>query len=95
MFRRPRRKSPRVSIFSCIHPLISHYRANSLGKMESALALTDGHAELLAEDVDVTIVGHLEVVDACHDGRKVVIGCKRWFTGLANDREHWCKSFEA
>jgi hypothetical protein len=63
--------------------------------MESTLALTDGHAELLAEDVDVTIVGHLEVVDACHDGRKVVIGRKRWLTRLANDREHWCESFKA
>jgi hypothetical protein len=63
--------------------------------MESALALADGHAELLAEDLDGAIVGHLQVVDTSHDGRKVVVGRKGWFAGFADNREHRRESFEA
>lgn len=38
-----------------------------LREMESALALADGNAELVAENSDGAVVGHLEIVDACHD----------------------------
>jgi hypothetical protein len=62
-----------------------------LRKVERALALFDGNVESGAQDVDVAVVGHLEVVDASHDGREELVGSVRCFCGLADDGEHGCE----
>ena len=63
--------------------------------MESALALLDGDAQLLAQNVDGAIVGHLEVVDARHDRGKIVVGRVGWLAWLTDDGEHWSEVLEA
>jgi hypothetical protein len=67
----------------------------NLRKMESALTLPDRDAQLLTQNIDGTVVGHLEVVDAGHDGRQIVVGRVWWFAWLANDGEHGRKVLEA
>jgi hypothetical protein len=63
--------------------------------MEGALTLSNGDTELLAKNVYGAVVGHLEVVDAGHNRRQVVVGCVWRFTRLTNDGEHGCKVLEA
>jgi hypothetical protein len=63
--------------------------------MERALPLTNRHAQLLAQHVYGAVVWHLEVVDARHDGREVVVGCVGWFARLAHDGEHGREALEA
>jgi hypothetical protein len=63
--------------------------------MESALALSNGNTELLAQNVYRTVVGHFQIVDAGHDGRQVVVGRVWRFTRLAYDREHGREVLEA
>jgi hypothetical protein len=63
--------------------------------MECALALSNGNTELLTQDVYGTVIGHLEVVDAGHDGRQVVVGRVWRLTRLAYDREHGREILEA
>ena len=63
--------------------------------MESALALSNSHAELLAQNVHGAVVGHLEVVDARHDRGQVVVGSVRWLARLAHDGEHGREVLEA
>jgi uncharacterized protein YfaT (DUF1175 family) len=63
--------------------------------MESALALLDSNSEFLAQDVNGAVVWHLEVVDAGHDRREVVVGCVRRFAWFADDGEHGGEVFEA
>jgi hypothetical protein len=63
--------------------------------MESALTLLHGDGQLLTQNVDGAVVGHLEVVDTGHDGGQVVVRCVWWFAGFANDGEHGCEVLEA
>ena len=66
-----------------------------LRKMERALALFHSSVEPGAQDVDVAVVGHLEVVDASHDGREELVRSVGSLRRLADDGEHWCESLEA
>ena len=66
-----------------------------LRKMERALALFHRSVEPSAQDVDVTVVGHLEVVDASHDGREELIRSVGCLCGLADDGEHGRECLEA
>ena len=63
--------------------------------MEGALAFFDSRVELLAHDVKICVVGELEVVDACHDTREIVIRRIRWFARLADHREHRRQALES
>lgn len=63
--------------------------------MEGALAFADGHVQSRAHDVQVRVVGELEVVHAGHDAGEVVVRCERWLAGLAHDCEHGSKALEA
>lgn len=63
--------------------------------MESALAFFDGDAKFLAEHINRAVVRHLEIVDTCHDGGKVIIGCIWGLAWFADDGEHGSESFEA
>ena len=65
-----------------------------LRKMERALALFHSSVEPGAQDIDVAVVGHLEVVDASHDGREELIRSVGRLCGLADDGEHGCESLE-
>ena len=66
-----------------------------LRKMERALALFHSSVEPGAQGVDVAVVGHLEVVDASHDGREKLIRSVGRLCRLADDREHGRESLEA
>ena len=66
-----------------------------LRKMERALALFHSSVEPGAQDIDVAVVGHLEVVDASHDGREELIRSVGRLCRLADDGEHGRESLEA
>jgi hypothetical protein len=66
-----------------------------LRKVEGALAFLHSSVEPGAQDVDVAVVGHLEVVDASHDGRKELIRSVGRLCRLADDGEHGRERFEA
>jgi hypothetical protein len=63
--------------------------------MECALALHDSYPELPAENVDVAVVWHLEIVDTRHDRREVVVRRVWRLAWLAHNGEHGCKVLEA
>lgn len=62
-----------------------------LRKMEGALSFFDGNVQLLLEDIKRAVVRHLEIVDACHDTRQVVVRRVWGLGGLADDRKHGCE----
>jgi hypothetical protein len=62
--------------------------------VEGALAFPDGNVELLAKDVDVAVIWHLEVVDASHDRWEVIVRGIRRLTRLADNGEHRGESLE-
>ena len=66
-----------------------------LRKVERALALFHSGVESGAQDVDVAVVGHLEVVDASHDGREELIRSVGCLCGFADDGEHGRECLEA
>ena len=66
-----------------------------LRKVERALALFHSSVQPGAQDVDIAVVGHLEVVDASHDGREELVRSVGSLRRLADDGEHWCESLEA
>jgi hypothetical protein len=68
---------------------------DGLRKMECALALHDCYPELLAQNVNVAVIRHLEIVDTCHDRREVVIRRVRGLAGLAHDGKHGGEVLEA
>ena len=63
--------------------------------MERALALFHSSVEPGAQDIDVAVVGHLEVVDASHDGRQELVRSVGRLCRLADDGEHGRESLEA
>lgn len=63
-------------------------------QMESPLALLDGHKQPLTQDFDAAVVGQLEIVDASHYARKIVVRRVRGFAGTADNREHWRQALE-
>jgi hypothetical protein len=63
--------------------------------VKGALAVADGGKELLAQGIDIGVVGQLEVVDTRHDTRKVVVRREVTFAGLAHDCEHGFQISEA
>lgn len=56
--------------------------------MEGTLTFPHGGRELLLQDGDIRVVGHLEVVDARHDAGKVVVWRVRSLARPADDSEH-------
>jgi len=64
-------------------------------EVEGSLALLDSGEELLPHDVDVGVVGQLEVVDARHDAGEVVVRRVGRLARLADHREHWGQALEA
>ena len=62
--------------------------------MKCALTLADGGVKPGAHDLEIGVVRKLKVVDTSHDAREVVIRRVGWFTGFADDREHWCQRLE-
>lgn len=75
----------------------SAYTTNEalLRKVESPLALFDGHEELPSQIIDVAVVGQFQVVDARHDAREVVVRRVWCLAGLANHGEHGGQASEA
>ena len=71
------------------------HSSSSLREVESPLALPYSHTKLLAQNLNSAVIGHLQVIDARHDRRQVVIGCEGWFAGLAYNCKHWRESLEA
>ena len=65
-----------------------------LRKVERALALLNSSVEPGAQDIDVAVIGHLEVVDASHDGREEIVRGVGSLGGLADNSEHGRKRFE-
>ena len=63
--------------------------------MESTLAFLDGNEQLGSHHLERAVVGHLEVIDASHDTRQVVVGAVRRLARLADDGEEWRERFEA
>jgi hypothetical protein len=65
-----------------------------LRKVERALALFDSNVKSGAQNVDIAVIGHLEVVDASHDGWEELVGSVRCFCRLADNSEHGRERFE-
>lgn len=63
--------------------------------MEGALSFLDGSIHTSSHDVQIGIVGQFEVINACHDAWKVVIGNERWLARFADHGEHRSKTLEA
>ena len=59
------------------------------------MALLDSKVQFGAQGVKIAVVGHLEVVDASHDGREELIGSVRRLCRLADNGEHGRESLEA
>jgi hypothetical protein len=70
-------------------------RSRRLRKVERALALFHSSVKPGAQDVDVAVVGHLEVVNASHDGREELIRSIGRLCRLADNGEHGCERLEA
>jgi len=64
-------------------------------QMKRPLTLLDGHSQFRSKHLQRAVIGQLEIVDAGHDARKVLVRGQRRFCRLANDREHWRQCFEA
>jgi hypothetical protein len=62
--------------------------------MERALTLLSRHTQLLLHHIDSRVVRQLQVINARHDAREVVVRRVRRLARLAYDREHWCESIE-
>lgn len=63
--------------------------------METAYTLAHGDHELLSHYLLRRVLGQLEIVDARHDTRKVVV-CGQWgFVRLADDGERRVEALEA
>ena len=62
--------------------------------MEGALALLDSKVQFGAQGVKIAVVGHLEVVDASHDGWEEIVRGVGSLSVLADDSEPWCEVFE-
>lgn len=56
--------------------------------MKGTLTFPHGGRELLFQNIDVRVVGHLEVVDTRHDTWKVVIWRVGSLTGPTDNSEH-------
>lgn len=56
--------------------------------MEGALTFLNCNTELLAKNLHAAVIGHLEVVDASHDTREIVVRRQRRLARLANHGEH-------
>lgn len=63
--------------------------------MESSLSLFDSGVHAALHNFQVGVVRQLEIVDACHDAGKVVVGGVWWFTWLADYSEQRRKVFKA
>src|SRR5690349_8788908 len=63
--------------------------------MESTLALLHGDTQLLTEYLPGAVIRHLEIVDASHDRREVVVGRVWWLCWLADHCKHGCETLEA
>jgi hypothetical protein len=66
-----------------------------LRQMERPLALLDGDVHLLPHRFQARVVRQLQVVDACHDRRQVVVRRVRRLTRLADNSEHGRERLEA
>lgn len=62
--------------------------------MEGLLALLGGQQELFFRHFDVRVFGKLEVVDARHDRRKVVVGIVVVLDRLSDDGQWWVEALE-
>lgn len=62
--------------------------------MESPLTFLDGDREALLQNVQVTIVRQLQVVDAGHHTREIVVWCIGMFAWAAHDSEDRRETFE-
>jgi hypothetical protein len=65
-----------------------------LGQMESPLAFLDGDWETLLQNVQVTIVRQLQVVDAGHHTGEIVVWCIGMFAWAAHDSKDWRETLE-
>lgn len=65
-----------------------------LREVEGTLTFLDGKVQFGAQGVKIAVVGHLEVVDAGHDGREEVVRGVGGLSGLADDGEHGGERFE-
>lgn len=63
--------------------------------METSDALLHGDVQLLPHDGLGRVFGELEVVDARHDTRQVVISGQGCLVRLAHNRQRWVQSSEA
>lgn len=74
--------------FRCEH------RSACLRQMESSLAFLDGDGEALLQNIQVTIIWQLQVVDAGHHTRKIVVWCIWMFTRATHNSEDRCETLE-
>lgn len=65
-----------------------------LRQMESSLAFLDGDGEALLQNIQVTIIWQLQVVDAGHHTRKIVVWCIWMFTRATHNGEDRCETLE-
>ena len=63
--------------------------------MEGALSFLDCSIHTSSHDVQISIVGQFEVVNACHDAWEIVIGSVGRLAGFADHGEHGSKTLEA
>lgn len=63
--------------------------------MESSLSLLNSSVHAALHDFQIGIIRQLEIVDACHDARKVVVRGVWWFTWFADYSEQRREVFKA
>jgi len=63
--------------------------------MESSLSLLYSDRQPLLEDFEGGVVRKLEVVDAGHNAREVIVRSVRWLARLADHSEKRCQTLEA
>lgn len=81
--------SPSLSLSTSSHSL------SSLRQMERHAALTGGNTQFLSHRFTVRVLGQLEIVDARHDRRQILVGILIWIQRFAHDRQRRIQWFKA
>lgn len=68
---------------------------SKLGEVEGVFSLKEGEVESLSHNLSGAVVWQFQVVDACHDRGKEVIGTLGCLHGLSDNGEGWVESSES
>ena len=63
--------------------------------MESALAFSNSGVQSGTHNIEISVVGKFEVIDASHDTREVVVRGIWWLAWFANDGKHRGETLKA